>query len=283
MAHSARPTDPDIGLSSPYTGQLGILNFGINIGREVLPGLRVGAQLTPAHGKQRVRTPSPLGPVDVKANGFGLSSMVGVVYTPTPTWSMGLSYRSRGFIDMEGDGSVGGEQQDISVDFVTPQMLMGGVAYQWSERLNLMGQLSWMRFNDFEHGEVKFEKSPLLNQPVMTNTQNRVRWGVGLEFLTVPNSMLRIGYTESKAALSDAGMRPMMFDNDNRMLMAGYEIDYGTLMLGFNVGLTTLATRNVSAQDNPAFPGRYAADADMSAGIRVTWKLQNRRSAKTAK
>lgn len=277
------PADPDIGQTMPYTGELVIINFGLNIGREVLPGLRIGAQITPAYGRQRLRTPTPLGGVDVDADGFGISSMVGAVYTPADKWSLGLSYRTRGFIDLEGDGSVGAVEQDYSVDFVTPQMLLGGVAFKWSERLNLMGQLSYMRFKDFESGEVEFEKSTALNQPVMSDTNNRVRWGVGLEYITVPNSVFRIGYTESKASLSDAGMRPMMFDNDNRMLMAGYEIDHGTLMVGFNAGLTSLKTRNISAQENPAFPGRYGGDAKISVGLRFTWKLQSRRAAAAAK
>lgn len=270
------PADPDIGLTSPFIGELGILNFGFDIGREVLPGLRVGAQITPAYGRQRIRSPSPFGNIDVEAEGLGLSGMLGAVYAPTKDWALGLSYRSRGFIDMKGDGSVGSTEQDIDVDFVTPQMLAGGVSYHWSDRLHLLGQLSWMRHKDFERGEVTFEETPLLNQPVMMGTRNRLRWGVGLEYTIMTNSVFRIGYTESEAAMKDSALMPMMFDNKNQMLMMGYEIDYGRAfpLVGFNVGFTAVKSRNVSADENMAFPGRYDVDADMSAGIHLTWNLK---------
>jgi long-chain fatty acid transport protein len=268
------PSDPDIGIDSPFIGELGLLNFGVNVGRELVPGLRVGAQITPIYGQQRVVSPSPLGRIDVQAEGFGLSGMVGVVYQPNKVWALGLSYRSPGFIDMKGDGSVGSVEQDIDIDFVAPQMLMGGISYRWSEKLHLLGQLSWMRHKDFERGEVTFDETPLLNQPVMGETRNRVRWGVGMEYQIVSNSVARIGYTHSKAAMKDSALMPMMFDNENGMLMMGYEIDYGRALVGFNVGFTSVKSRRVDEEDNMEFPGKYDVDADMSAGLHLTWNLK---------
>jgi long-subunit fatty acid transport protein len=268
------PADPDIGITSPYIGELGILNLGVNAAREVLPGLRIGAQITPAYGRMRMLSPSPLGNVDAEAEGLGLSGMVGAVYKINPAWALGLSYRSRGFIDMKGDGSVGSTAQDVDVDFVTPQMLNGGVSYLWSERLRLLAQLSWMRHKDFERGDVEFETTTQLNQPVMMATRNQTRWGVGAEYEVVPKTFLRIGYTESEAAMKGSALMPNMFDNKNRMLMMGGEVAYGNNLVGFNIGFTAVESRNVSAAENMMFPGRYDVDADMSAGLYLTRNLQ---------
>jgi long-subunit fatty acid transport protein len=271
------PADPDIGQTSPFTGELAILNFGLVAGRQLTPNIRFGVQLSPAYGTQRVRTPSPLGTIDFKADGLGLSGIVGLVYTPTPALAFGLAYRTTGFVDMKGDGSVGGVEQDVETHFVTPQNVTGGVAYQWSDKLRLLGQLRWIRYEDFERGDLEFEETTELDQPVMAHTRNRIRWGVGAEYQLVPNSTIRAGYTEGKAMIEDDAMMPIMFDLDNRMVMLGYEIDYGAFMVGFTTGYMHLKTRRVSAEDNMMAPGRYTSDSDVSAGVRVTWKLDRRR------
>lgn len=271
------PSDPDIGQTSAFTGELAILNTGLVAGRQLTPNLRFGVQLSPAYGKQRVRTPSPLGNIDFKADGLGLSGIVGLVYTPTPAWSLGLAYRTTGFVDMKGDGSVAGVQQDVETHFVTPQNLTGGVAYQWSKQLRLMGQLRWIRYEDFERGDLEFDKTTALDQPVMAHTRDRIRWGLAMEYELVPNSMLRAGYTEGKAMIEDDAMMPIMFDLDNKMLMLGYEIDYGKFMVGFTTGYMFLKTRRIDEDENMMAPGRYTSDSEVSAGLRVTWKLDRPR------
>lgn len=271
------PADPDIGQTSPFTGELAILNGGLVAGRQLTPNLKFGIQLSPAYGKQRVRSPTPLGTMDFKADGFGLSGIVGLVYTPTPALSLGLAYRTTGFVDMKGDGSVGGVEQDVETHFVTPQNVTGGVAYQWTDKLRVMGQLRWIRYEDFERGDLEFDETTALDQPVMSHTRNRIRWGVATEYQLVPNSTLRAGYTEGKAMMEDDALMPIMFDLDNKMIMLGYEIDYGKFMVGFTTGYMHLKTRRVSAEDNMMAPGRYTSDSDVSAGVRVTWKLDRAR------
>lgn len=271
------PADPDIGQTSPFTGELAILNFGLVAGRQLTPNLRFGVQLSPSYGRQRVRSPTPLGTMDFNADGLGLGGIVGLVYTPTPAWSLGLAYRTTGFVDMKGDGSVGGVEQDVETHFVTPQNVTGGVAYQWSDNLRLHGQLRWIRYEDFERGDLEFDKTSELDQPVMAHTRNRIRWGVAAEYQLVPNSMIRAGYTEGKAMMEDDAMMPIMFDLDNKMIMLGYEIDYGKFMVGFTTGYMHLKTRRIKAEDNMMAPGRYSSDSEVTAGMRVTWKFDRSR------
>lgn len=271
------PADPDIGQTSPFIGELAILNFGLVAGRQLTPDLRFGVQLSPSYGKQRVRTPSPLGNIDFNADGLGLAGIVGLLYTPTPDWSFGLAYRTTGFVDMKGDGTVAGVEQDVETHFVTPQNVTAGAAYQWSKQLRLLGQLRWIRYEDFERGDLEFDETTALDQPVMAHTRNRTRWGLALEYELVPNSTLRAGYTEGKAMIEDDAMMPIMFDLDNRMIMLGYEIDYGRFMVGFTTGYMYLKTRSIDEEENMMAPGRYTSDSDVSAGVRVTWKLDRKR------
>lgn len=268
------PADPDVGVNSPYTGKLSILNLGFNIGKEVAPGLKLGLQLSPRYGRQKTQSPSPFGNVDFVVDGVGASATLGLLYDWTERLSLGLSYRSRGFVDMSGDGKVGGVSQDVDVNFVTPASLMGGAAFAWSDKLNLMAQLQWTQYEDFERGDVEFETTTALNGPTISDTHDRLRWAVAVEYALVENSTLRIGYTVGKAMIDDSAVRPNLFDHDNHMIMAGYEIEYETFKLGFTTGYVDLKTRNVDASQNAFFPGRYDSDSDVSGGFRVTWKLR---------
>lgn len=268
------PADPDAGVNSPYTGKLSIINVGFNIGKELTKGLKVGLQISPRYGRQKTQLPSPLGNVEFVADGIGGSATLGMVYEWTPALSLGLSYRSRGFVDMRGDGKVGGVAQDVDVNFVTPASLFGGFAYRWSDNLNLMAQIQWTSYKDFEKGDVEFQTSTALNGPTISNTHDRTRWAVAAEYKVVENSTFRIGYTVGEAMIDDSAVRPNLFDHDNHMIMVGYEIDYGKFMVGFTTGYADLKTRNISASQNANFPGRYDSDSDVSGGFRVTWKLR---------
>ena len=268
------PSEPAINHDG-YLGKLAQINFAVNVGKEVHPGIRVGLQLAPSYVSQKTKSPSPLGEVSFDADGFGFSYAAGVVYEPIENWSFGLMYRSKGKAELEGDGKVGAARQDVSVNFVTPQYLTTGLAWWLSKDFRLMANLRWTDYEDFEEGEFESKQFPALNGPLMSKTHNRTRWGIAFEYRILPRSWLRAGYTQGRAMIDDSAVRPNMFDNDNKMLMLGYEIEYSDLMVGFTFGLATQDVRKVSANENPNFSGRYeSADTVFNAGARVTWRLR---------
>lgn len=267
------PADTANGQTSRYTGKLSLVNLGFIVGREIAPGLRFGVQVSPRYGRQSVRLPSPLGDVDYQVDGVGYSASAGLVYTPIERWSLGLAYTHRGRVKMDGDGNVGATKQKVDVTLVTPRKLAGGAAYQWTDKLRVMGQLGWTWYEDFEDGKIEFHTSNMLNQPPIADATNRLRWGAGLEYEVVPGSTLRASYTQGKAMIDDSALKPNMFDHDNKMIMAGYEIDYGKVMTGFTIGYMELRSREVDSTTNPYFPGHYSSHSDISLGIHVTWKL----------
>ncbi len=129
------PPAPGIGQTSPYLGEMGIMNFGINAGKQLTPDLRLGLQLAPHIGTQKMRMPTPLGDSHLKAKGFGLSASAGIVYTLTDKVSLGLAYRTPGIAKFSGEARVGAVEQDDSVKFVSPQSITAGLAYQYNEKL----------------------------------------------------------------------------------------------------------------------------------------------------
>ena len=68
------PASPEIGQTSPYLNESGVLNFGLNAGRQLTPDLRFGIQIAPRYGTQKLKSPSPLGDIDFDTQGFGVGS-----------------------------------------------------------------------------------------------------------------------------------------------------------------------------------------------------------------
>lgn len=133
-----------------------------------------------------------------------------------------------------------------------------------------MAQLKWTDYNDFERGEVEFEDSTALDQPFIADTKNRIRWGLGLEHEVVPESWVRLSFTYESWMIERSSLRPYLFDNRGLMLMAGYEIQYETLSLGFTTGYTDIKERNVNASQNAVAPGSYRGDNNVMYGVGVT-------------
>lgn len=265
--------DPSIGQTSPYLGETGVLNFGFNFGRQLTPQWRIGFQVAPRFGMQELKSPTPLGDLSFKTQGVGIGGSAGLVYSPANDLSFGVVYRTPGIVRFKGDGRVGGVKQDLTVKMITPQNLTVGVAYDYSDRLRLLGQVGWTRYEDFERGEKKFETTKQLDGPLFLNTSNRVRVGLAFEYQVQPGHYLRAGYTRGDAMIEDESLTPTSFDADNDMLMAGYEIDMESWRLGFTAGYTKNEPRTVSAADNPYFPGTYKDQTPISFAFRVTWNL----------
>ncbi len=261
---------PEIGQTSPYLNESGVLNFGLNAGRQLTPNLRFGIQIAPRYGMQKMKSPSPLGDVSFKTQGFGIGASAGLVYSPADELSFGLAYRTPGIMKFEGDGRVGNVKQDLTVTMITPQSVTLGAAYDWSDRLRLLSQVVWTRYEDFERGEKEFEVTTQLDGPVISNTRNRTRLGVALEYQVKPGHYFRAGFTQGKAMIEDEALTPTLFDHDNDMLMLGYEVDRGGWRLGVSGGFATFKSRKVSAAENPYFPGVYKSETPFSVGLRFT-------------
>lgn len=265
------PPAPGIGQTSPYLGEMGIMNVGLNAGKQLTPKLRVGFQLAPQFGMQKMRMPTPLGDTHLKAKGMGISASAGLVYSLTDTLSLGLAYRSPGIARLNGHARVGNVGQNDSVDFVSPQSITAGLAYQPSAEWRLLSQVGWTRYTDMERGTIDFHTTTALNSPVLGSATNRVRWGVAMEYEFLRGHTFRAGFTRSKAMIPDSSVSPMMYDHDNDMLMAGYEVDLGECRLGLTTGYARNKDRHVSAADNPMFPGTYRSTSPISFGFRVIW------------
>lgn len=264
-------SDPGIGQTSRYTGKLSVLDLGFNIGRAITENLRIGFQVAPRFGQHILRTPTPVGNVEFEVDGFGAVASAGLVYEYSDRLSFGLAYRSPGFVDMRGDGKVAENAESVDHKLVTPESIAGGVAYALRPDTTVLAQVKWTDYTDFERGKVEFDKTAVLTQPTISAAKPRFRWGLGVEHEVVPDSCLRLSFTYESWMIERSSMRPYLFDNRELMVMAGYEIRYPSVTVGFMTGYTDLGDRHISASDNTISPGDYGAESDLAAGVRIVW------------
>jgi hypothetical protein len=269
--------EPSVGAPGQYDekflAELGLIQCGLVAGREILPGLRFGLQVTPIWGRIRTKTPSPLGPVNFDVDGFGVSGATGLLYDLTDRTTLGISYRSPGVVYMRGGGAVAGQGEDVKIDFRLPQNVTFGLAHRLTPRLTVTAQSTWTDYPNFEKGVFKFEQHPILDQPFIARTRSTFRYGTGLEYAWGDWLWLRTGFTVEEWMIEPSAVTPFMYDASDYMVMIGLGVAHGAWMLDFNTGYAYMDDRLVTPAQQTNFPGRYRMEPAVGTTLGVTYRF----------
>jgi long-subunit fatty acid transport protein len=265
--------EPSAGVPQQFLSESGLVECGLVVGREIMPGLRFGLQVAPAWGRIRTRTPSPLGSVEFDVDGFGVSGTTGLLYDLTERTTFGLSYRSPGIVYMNGGGTVGGQNDDVAIDFHTPQNVIFGFAHQLTPRLMASAQATWTDYPNFEKGVFEFERHPQLNQPFISHARSTFRYGVGAEYAWADWLWLRGGVSREEWMIEPSSVSPLLYDTSDFMMMIGLGVVHGQWVIDTNVGYAIMDDRVVTTADQASFPGRYQLEASPGITIGVTYRL----------
>ncbi|MBI5506068.1 MAG: outer membrane protein transport protein [Deltaproteobacteria bacterium] len=264
---------PDAGVPGQFLSESGLIQCGFVVGREIAPGLSFGVQLAPSWGRIRTKTPSPLGAVDFDVNGFGISATTGILYDLNDKTTFGLSYRSPGVVYMSGDGDVGGQDDDVAIDFRTPQGVVFGVAYRFTPRLMVTAQTTWTNYPEFEEGVFEFEQHPQLNQSFIGDARSTFRYGIGAEYEWADWLWLRAGVSREEWMIEASSVSPLLYDTTDFMMMIGLGIVHGHWGIDANVGYAFMEDRQVTTADQTSFPGRYQLEASPGVTIGFTYRF----------
>lgn len=266
--------DPHIGIPNRFKAEMSILQLGFVVGREITPGLRVGVQVSPMYGSLVTRTPTPLGPLAFDVGGIGISGAVGLLYDLNPETTLGLSYRGRGIVFMsDDDARVGSLSEEVDIDLRTPDSVVFGVARALGPNLKLFAQGTWTNYPQFEKGVFEFKRNPALNQRFISDARSTFRYGAGLEYAVSEWARLRAGATREEWMMEGSSLSPLLYDTSDVMPMVGGEIDSGSWTYSFDIGWMFTEDRQVTAQDQVNFPGRYRLRNLIGGGMAVTYRF----------
>lgn len=266
------PGNPQAGIPNRFFSELTVLHLGLVAGREIAPGLRIAIQPAPTYGKIRAHFPTPLGPVSLDIDGFGIAGVAGLIYEWTAETALGVSYRSPGIIYMDGEGEVGAARDDPKLNLHLPQLVTFGLAHHFTPRLMLTAQARWADNSQFEKGQFRYRDHPALDTGPIRSARATFRYGIGAEYALSDNVWLRGGVSHEDWMMEPSALSPLIYDTSDWLFGLGLGARVQSLEVDVVVGMPIIEDRVVTAEENPSFPGRYQQSGGV-AGISFIYRL----------
>lgn len=264
------PADPARGVPNNLYTDLAVLSLAPSVAYSLTPELHVGVGINPSYGRLRFKSPTPVGRLDVDVRGPGIFGTLGILYTPTPKLSLGLSYKTPGTIFMFGNARVAGRGDNVKVDFQFPQTLEFGAAYRVTKRLTVVAQARWAEFSAFEDTSLKFAHRKFLDRAAVEDARDRFRLGAGVQFVLFPGVTLQTGFSWERWAIKSSSLAPTLPDfTESYLFPAGITIEHGSWEIHLAAGQSHVENRHVTQSQNSFFPGRYSLDQAIFA-VQVT-------------
>ena len=173
------------------------------------------------------------GKAELDGNASGLGFNAGVFFQPTEKFSVGLSYRSR--VDMKVEGgdatftvapSISGrfpEGTQFDAELPLPSTLSLGIGYMPTEALTVAVDISRVGWSAYER--LRFDYSKTVNGADFTenarNYEDAYIYRVGAEYRVSEGLALRAGAYLDKTPVQDGYLTPETPDADSRGLSVG--------------------------------------------------------------
>ena len=261
--------DPAHGVPNNFFTELVSVSLAPSIAYSVSPDLHLGVSLNPTYGRLKLKTPSPVGRLDIDARGPGVFGTLGLLYQPTKKLNLGLAYKTPGHIWMFGNARINGRGDDSRVGFNIPQNVKLGFAYHLTERLTITGQGSWTQYSVFEQSRLRFKKRSFLDTRAVGDAKDRWRVGAGMQLEIMRGVKFRVGFSYEPWAIKDASLVPTLADTTDYLFPIGLAIERSGWQIDLGGGASHTETRYATRDENPRAPGRYSLDYTVF-GVQVT-------------
>lgn len=193
----------------------------------------------------------PDGRASLEGDGTGFGWNVGLYLRPTDDINIGLAYRSKVTVDVDGEADItvvapfapllpGGK---ATTEFVTPANLHVGFSYLGIENLSINLGFQYVFWEEVEKILIDFEqKTPLQDtQQLLFNYENGYILRVGFEYSVNPQLDIRAGYLFDSNPSQDEYLTPRLPDSDRHGITLGFgyrlsdlvTVDVGYMFLSF--------------------------------------------------
>jgi len=221
----------------------------------------------------------------LSGDGEGWGFNAAAMYKISQNANVGLSYRSRVKIDVDGDADlVGGPAATSgtgSTSITLPDLIQLGVSYKASDKLTVNADLDYTLWSTYDRIVIT-SNNPLFNATDEKQWEDVWCIRIGGQYLLLDQWKLRAGYVYDKSPVGEAHFETRTPDSDRQGLTIGtgyasgnMTIDLAYMYLRFNK-----RTINNSFADDDANPftpdnslnGTYKSQAQL-AGITVGYKF----------
>jgi long-chain fatty acid transport protein len=246
--------------------------------------------------KGQAGLPTGSGAIDSRAKltgddwGFGFN--MGVLLEPTDHTRLGLHYRSKIELELEGDSKISGpvlnSKQDAKLEVHLPDSLSLSAYHGLNSQWAVMADVTWTQWSKLSSLDVKLADGSLSVTPLEWEDTTRV--AVGAEYTHNQNWIFRGGLALDESPVPNATLRtPRVPDNDRTWLTFGTTYQY-TPEISFDIGYAHLFVDDpeikggANAHDPTApFPvgltGTHALNAKYDASVDIfsagfNWKFR---------
>jgi long-chain fatty acid transport protein len=222
---------------------------------------------------------------------------IGLFYAASEKLDIGLSYRSR--VDMKVEGgtaefvvpsslaSMFPEGNTFNATLPLPSVTTVGLTYKLNEKFQLGTQFDWVGWSAYESLNIDFEENTSLLEDTESprNYEDSWVWHLGGEYMVDEGVHLRAGFYYDKTPVQDGYMTAETPDNDRLGFTGGlgYSLGYLQLDLSFlyihsqeREQTTEMAenagTYNAEEGSRDVLPGTYRLNAFIP-GISIAYKF----------
>ncbi len=280
-----------IGRYSGHYAKLTQVNVNPSVAFALNPQWSVGFGLDYAQNDTEFRQGSPLPSVlannDVKVKGddhaFGYNA--GLLFRPRPGTRLGLSYRSEIRFRLEGtlDSNLTPVvDSHVRARLTTPAQASLALAHELTERIELLGDLSWTGWSSVNRLEVIDRGSGTLLNSLSYRFRDTWRVGAGLNYRYSDAWKLRAGVAWDQTPVRSAADRTMTLPDSNRTWLAvgaryavdkDHAIDIGYAHVFFADAPTDRAVTSSSGTTVQTIHGTFNARADL---LSLQWNYRFR-------
>jgi long-chain fatty acid transport protein len=213
---------------------------------------------------------NPDGEARIRGDGFGYGGNVGLTWQVADRHRVAVTYRSPMTIHYNGHFSIDNipaaaagfgatSRSPFSSRIQFPTIVAAGYGFQVTDTIRLEADLEWLQFSNFDTLNLNVGNNAFL----FPSTNFRQSWkdtftaGFGGDWRFSPRWTLRAGYQYYQSPVPDNTFSPTIPDANQNVLTVGLAYKHKHHAAEIAYGLDFYDQRNITANQNPAFNGKY--------------------------
>jgi long-chain fatty acid transport protein len=221
----------------------------------------------------------PDGGQKFSGDGTGFGYNLGILFDITDDLTIGLSYRSRTKVDIDGDLKFSLPDSSLaalfpntsaSVDLDLPAVAHTAVAYTGFERWTIEAGLRWEEWSSYDKLDLKLKEPVFDGQGFRDKVSEKKNWkdtfafNLGLEYQLNEMITLRTGYLYGQNPVPNSTFEPAIPDADSHLFTLGTGLKYNSFKFDLAYGYQKMESRKKnnelgSLYGQPA-NGKYESD-----------------------
>ncbi|MFZ5861801.1 MAG: OmpP1/FadL family transporter [Nitrospirota bacterium] len=227
----------------------------------------------------------PEGVASLSGEGRAVGFTAGMLVAPSPSWQVGLSFRSRmnaevrdGWADFTVPAPAAAMFADATLRTAVtlPPSLRTGVLVRVTPHWTVEGDATWTGWSTVDRLEIRFTNG-LADDITTFRWRDAMTYSLGAEYEVSPTVRLRGGLLYDRSPIPDQYLNPLIPDADRRGASLGIGIGSGrwTLDAGYQFLWFERIKNNAVGAASGAANGRYRSQAHV-AGVSAGWRWPTR-------